>query len=96
MHGMNAIAEGVWQLRGASVNPVPDVEDVLVTACTGVPTSGDPRLAPLCSARHEALVYLRTKSSSPNVSAYCIPLTSRPKNVHCLGPDCGPLTSLTV
>ena len=34
------IAEGVRQLRGTSVNPVPDVEHVLVTAGTGVPTSG--------------------------------------------------------
>jgi acetyl-CoA acetyltransferase len=39
-HGMNGIAEGVRQLRGTSVNPVPDVEHVLVTAGTGVPTSG--------------------------------------------------------
>ncbi len=37
---MNGIAEGVRQLRGTSVNPVPDVEHVLVTAGTGVPTSG--------------------------------------------------------
>ena len=40
IHGMNGIAEGVRQLRGISVNPVPDVEHVLVTAGTGVPTSG--------------------------------------------------------
>lgn len=40
IHGMNGIAEGVRQIRGASVNPVPDVEHVLVTAGTGVPTSG--------------------------------------------------------
>jgi acetyl-CoA acetyltransferase len=40
IHGMNGIAEGVRQLRGTSVNPVPDVEHVLVTAGTGVPTSG--------------------------------------------------------
>jgi acetyl-CoA acetyltransferase len=40
IHGMNGIAEGVRQLRGSSVNPVPDVEHVLVTAGTGVPTSG--------------------------------------------------------
>jgi hypothetical protein len=33
-------AEGVRQLRGTSVNQVPDVEHVLVTAGTGVPTSG--------------------------------------------------------
>ena len=35
IHGMNGIAEGVRQLRGTSVNPVPDVEHVLVTAGTG-------------------------------------------------------------
>ncbi len=40
IHGMNGVAEGVRQLRGTSVNPVPDVEHVLVTAGTGVPTSG--------------------------------------------------------
>jgi len=40
IHGMNGIAEGVRQVRGTSVNPVPSVEHVLVTAGTGVPTSG--------------------------------------------------------
>lgn len=40
IHGMNGIAEGVRQIRGTSVNPVDDVEHVLVTAGTGVPTSG--------------------------------------------------------
>ncbi len=40
IHGMNGIAEGVRQLRGTAVNQVPDVEHVLVTAGTGVPTSG--------------------------------------------------------
>jgi acetyl-CoA acetyltransferase len=40
IHGMNGIAEGVRQIRGTSVNAVPDVEHVLVTAGTGVPTSG--------------------------------------------------------
>jgi acetyl-CoA acetyltransferase len=40
IHGMNGIAEGVRQLRGSSVNQVDDVEHVLVTAGTGVPTSG--------------------------------------------------------
>ena len=40
IHGMNGIAEGVRQIRGNSVNPVADVEHVLVTAGTGVPTSG--------------------------------------------------------
>jgi acetyl-CoA acetyltransferase len=40
IHGMNGIAEGVRQLRGSAVNQVPDVENVVVTAGTGVPTSG--------------------------------------------------------
>ena len=38
---MNGIAEGVRQLRGTSVNQVVNnVEHVLVTAGTGVATSG--------------------------------------------------------
>ena len=40
IHGMNGIAEAVRQIRGTSVNQVGDVEHVLVTAGTGVPTSG--------------------------------------------------------
>jgi acetyl-CoA acetyltransferase len=40
IHGMNGIAEGVRQIRGTSVNQVPSVENVVVTAGTGVPTSG--------------------------------------------------------
>jgi acetyl-CoA acetyltransferase len=40
IHGMNGIAEGVRQIRGTSVNPVGDAHHVLVTAGTGVPTSG--------------------------------------------------------
>jgi acetyl-CoA acetyltransferase len=40
LHGMNGIAEAVRQVRGTAVNQVPDVENVLVTAGTGVPTSG--------------------------------------------------------
>jgi acetyl-CoA acetyltransferase len=40
IHGMNGIAEGVRQIRGTSVNQVDDVENVLVTAGTAVPTSG--------------------------------------------------------
>jgi acetyl-CoA acetyltransferase len=40
LHGMNGIAEGVRQLRGSSVNQVADAQAVLVTAGTGVPTSG--------------------------------------------------------
>ncbi len=40
LHGMNGINEAVRQVRGRSVNQVPDVAHVLVTAGTGVPTSG--------------------------------------------------------
>ncbi|MFC7387693.1 lipid-transfer protein [Sphaerisporangium rhizosphaerae] len=40
IHGMNGIAEAVRQVRGTSVNQVPGVQNVLVTAGTGVPTSG--------------------------------------------------------
>ena len=40
IHGMNGVAEGVRQVRGTSVNQIPNVEHVLVTAGTGVPTSG--------------------------------------------------------
>lgn len=40
IHGMNGIAEAVRQVRGTSVNQVDDVAHVLVTAGTGVPTSG--------------------------------------------------------
>jgi 17-hydroxy-3-oxo-4-pregnene-20-carboxyl-CoA lyase len=40
IHGMNGIAEAVRQIRGTAVNQVPGVEHVLVTAGTGVPTSG--------------------------------------------------------
>jgi acetyl-CoA acetyltransferase len=40
IHGMNGISEAVRQIRGSSVNQVDDVEHVLVTAGTGVPTSG--------------------------------------------------------
>lgn len=39
IHGMNGIAEATRQVRGSSVNPVDAVENVLVTAGTGVPTS---------------------------------------------------------
>ena len=39
LHGMNGIAEGVRQVRGTSVNQVPDAAHVLVTGGTGVPTS---------------------------------------------------------
>ena len=40
IHGVNGIAEGVRQVRGTSVNQVDGIENVLVTAGTGVPTSG--------------------------------------------------------
>ncbi|MFP6580546.1 MAG: lipid-transfer protein, partial [Myxococcota bacterium] len=40
IHGLNGVAEGVRQIRGTSCNPVADVENVHVTAGTGVPTSG--------------------------------------------------------
>jgi len=40
LHGMNGIAEAVRQVRGSSVNQVPGDGLVLVTAGTGVPTSG--------------------------------------------------------
>ncbi|MFE1231716.1 lipid-transfer protein [Streptomyces sp. NPDC058745] len=40
LHGMNGIAEAVRQMRGTSVNQVPGASRALVTAGTGVPTSG--------------------------------------------------------
>jgi acetyl-CoA acetyltransferase len=40
IHGMNGIAEAVRQLRGTAANQLADVSNVLVTAGTGVPTSG--------------------------------------------------------
>jgi acetyl-CoA acetyltransferase len=40
IHGMNGIAEGVRQIRGTAVNQVPGARTALVTAGTGVPTSG--------------------------------------------------------
>ncbi|MEU9293447.1 lipid-transfer protein [Streptomyces sp. NPDC048266] len=40
LHGMNGIAEAVRQIRGTSVNQIPGAERTLVTAGTGVPTSG--------------------------------------------------------
>jgi acetyl-CoA acetyltransferase len=40
IHGMNGIAEAVRQVRGTSVNQVPGDGLVVVTAGTGVPTSG--------------------------------------------------------
>lgn len=40
IHGMNGIAEGVRQVRGSAANQVNNVHNVVVTAGTGVPTSG--------------------------------------------------------
>jgi acetyl-CoA acetyltransferase len=40
IHGMNGITEVVRQIRGTACNQVADVEHALVTAGTGVPTSG--------------------------------------------------------
>jgi acetyl-CoA acetyltransferase len=40
IHGMNGIAEGVRQVRGTAVNQIDDPHHVVVTAGTGVPTSG--------------------------------------------------------
>ncbi|MFI6648663.1 lipid-transfer protein [Streptomyces sp. NPDC050529] len=40
LHGMNGIAEAVRQIRGTSVNQIPGAATSLVTAGTGVPTSG--------------------------------------------------------
>lgn len=39
IHGMNGIAEAVRQVRGTAINQVHNVENVLVTAGTSVPTS---------------------------------------------------------
>ncbi|MCO1578770.1 lipid-transfer protein [Crossiella sp. SN42] len=39
LHGMNGITEAVRQLRGTAANQVSTVDNVLVTAGTGVPTS---------------------------------------------------------
>ncbi len=40
IHGMNGIAEAVRQIRGTAANQLAGVSHVLVTAGTGVPTSG--------------------------------------------------------
>ncbi|MQA83867.1 MAG: lipid-transfer protein [Streptosporangiales bacterium] len=40
IHGMNGIAEAVRQIRGTAANQVDGTRHVLVTAGTGVPTSG--------------------------------------------------------
>jgi acetyl-CoA acetyltransferase len=46
IHGLNGVAEAVRQVRGTSVNQVTGIENVLVTAGSGVPTSAA-ILAPL-------------------------------------------------
>lgn len=38
--GLIQLAEGVRQIRGTAANQIPGAERVLVTAGTGVPTSG--------------------------------------------------------
>ena len=40
LHGMHGIAEAVRQVRGHAVNQVESLENIVVTAGTGVPTSG--------------------------------------------------------
>ncbi|WP_214104656.1 lipid-transfer protein [Acrocarpospora catenulata] len=40
IHGMNGITEAVRQLRGTAANQLPGPANILVTAGTGVPTSG--------------------------------------------------------
>ncbi|MER5302044.1 lipid-transfer protein [Streptomyces lasiicapitis] len=40
LHGMNGVAEAVRQVRGTAVNQIPGAARTLVTAGTGVPTSG--------------------------------------------------------
>jgi acetyl-CoA acetyltransferase len=40
IHGLNGIAEAVRQIRGTAVNQIANVEHVLVTAGTAVPTGG--------------------------------------------------------
>jgi acetyl-CoA acetyltransferase len=40
IHGVNGILEAVRQIRGSAANQVPAVGNVMVTAGTGVPTSG--------------------------------------------------------
>lgn len=40
IHGMNGIAEAVRQIRGTACNQLSGIEHVLVTAGSGVPTSG--------------------------------------------------------
>ncbi|UZJ30365.1 hypothetical protein OJ254_08250 [Streptomyces endophytica] len=67
LHGMNGIAEAVRQLRGTSPNQTPDATHVLVTAGTGVPTSG------LVLSRDGAGAPDGAPDSSPNGSAHGSP-----------------------
>jgi acetyl-CoA acetyltransferase len=46
IHGLNGVAEAVRQVRGTAVNQVANVANVLVTAGSGVPTSGAILAAP--------------------------------------------------
>ena len=89
LHGMNGIAEGVRQVRGDSYNQVTDVEHVLVTAGTGVPTSGlDPGHRPrlIGGRRPPTVVRWRGGSGSrgaPSCNRGCVdgsglPLASLP------------------
>ena len=40
IHGMNGINEAVRQIRGTAVNQIAGASNILVTAGTGLPTSG--------------------------------------------------------
>jgi acetyl-CoA acetyltransferase len=40
IHGMNGVAEAVRQVRGTAVNQVANLENIIVTGGSGVPTSG--------------------------------------------------------
>jgi len=40
IHGMNGIAEAVRQIRGTSVNQMAGIDHMLVSAGSGLPTSG--------------------------------------------------------
>ena len=76
IHGMNGIAEAVRQIRGTSVNPVADVEHVLVTAGTGVPTSGlvlrvAPTAVDLAGRVYEAGRSWRAKNPSTRSTPSC-------------------------
>jgi acetyl-CoA acetyltransferase len=40
IHGMNGVAEAVRQVRGTAINQVANLENIIVTGGSGVPTSG--------------------------------------------------------